>query len=588
LAIQMSEIGVDKSAALRILAHGLRGEPGTFRSELGLSEKASDRDVARMTVRLASAEVLAALDVPARHTKDPRPPRVARSSRTGDASLLGRLEIDATAELAALEDPRTLMLTLRGGSLHLRRATVDRLTKIFAEGRISSEHVVQIESELASLRDGSLEYELRRALAAFRGTESRRVMDEESGTFDRVVSELSGAIAAFWQGERATEPVTELSAEHRAMLLLRLRDAPDAVARHISAVIEGDDGVASAETRRGLLESLRHCADRRIVPSLIAVVEAGGPEVALPAARVLGRMEDARATSALRSAFHRTVVESHRAVMAGALGFAGDPLGAEFVRSVFRASVDQKARLAALEALEALGSPDDALRVAEAFETFSPRDLVHAVYVTGRIGDSRVLSLLDDLETAVTEPAVRVELEEARKAILARLELRGELPASYAVVEVDIEPEAIAQKPPIVRQFVGFRHYLVGMIFMALGLRDRAIGRFSAATEVLTWWAIPLISIGAIYAKQHDYGQALSAYRRALEREPGRVQANVITMRLLSRCFLRRAEQLTKEGRRDIAAGLVAEANRLDLRKAPAVIRFELARLERALKRGEP
>jgi tetratricopeptide (TPR) repeat protein len=281
------------------------------------------------------------------------------------------------------------------------------------------------------------------------------------------------------------------------------------------------------------------------------------------------------------------VIEAHRAVMAGALGFAGDPLGAEFVRSVFRTGVDEKARGAALEALESLGAPEDALRVAEAFGAFEPRDLAHSVYVVGRIGDGRVLSFLDDLESRNAEPAVRVEIEEARKAILARLELKGERPADYPIVEVDFEPDIIAEKPPIVRQFFGFRHYLVGMIFMALGLRTRAIGRFSASAEALTWWAIPLISIGAIYAKQDDYGQALTAYRRALEREPQRVQANAITMRLLARCYLRRAEQLAKDGHRDIAAGLVAEAHRLDLRKAPSVLRFELARLERALKRGD-
>src|SRR5690606_37769742 len=110
-----------------------------------------------------------------------------------------------------------------------------------------------------------------------------------------------------------------------------------------------------------------------------------------------------------------------------------------------------------------------------------PRDRVHAVYVIGRIGDSRVLPALHALESKRPDAALRVEIEEARKTILARLELRGELPEYYSVVPVNIEPEIIAHKPPIVRQFVGFRHYLVGMLFMALNLRDRAIGRFQAS-----------------------------------------------------------------------------------------------------------
>lgn len=582
----MNELRERHSPALRILARGLRGEPEALRVELGLAQRASDRDVARMTARLASAEVLAALEAPAHHLTDPRPPRVARSARTGDTSLLGRLEVDAEAELEALDDPRTLALTLRAGSTHLRRATIDRLARLASQGRVSSETAFQLEGELASLRDAALEHRLRKVIAGFRGTSSRRIVEEEDEVCARLVTELSRDVTAFWQGERETEPVTELSAEHRALLLLRLRDAPDAVARHVGAVVEGGDGVVSLEARRGLIESLRHADDRRLVPSLIAVVESAAPELALPAARVLGRMADPRATSALRSAFHRTIEESHRAVVAGALGFAGDPRGAEVVRAIFRTSADAKARGAALEALESLGNPDDALRVAEAFATFSPRDLPIAVYVVGRIGDSRALPLLAELERSAKDPSVRVEIEEARRTIHARLELRGELPASDEVVDVVVAPETIA-KGPIVRQFVGFRHYLMGMFFLALGLRERAIGRFHASAEVLGWWAIPLISIGAIYAKQGDYGQALVAYRRALEREPGRVQANAITMRLLSRCFLRRAEQLIKEGRREIALGLVSEAMRLDLRKAPSVIRFELARLERALKRGE-
>lgn len=587
----MSEASVEKGRALPIVARGLRGEAGAWRSALGLSERASDRDVARMAARLAAAEVFATLEGSGEHPRDPRPTRVARSAPTGDSSLLGQLESEASSELASIEEAHTLILTLRAGSFRLRRAAVARLARLLARGKISSDRATQIEAEIGGLRDATLEFELRRALSTIRGTMSRKIFEEEADVFGRVVSDLERAIEAFWQGERATEPLTELSAEHRAMVLLRLRDTPEAVARQVAAVVEGDDGGVPVEARRALLESLRHCADRRIVPSLVAVLESGAPELALPAARVLGRMDDGRATSALRSAFHRTVPEAHRAVMAGALGIAGDSRGAELVRGIFRASADKKARLAALEALESLGSADDALRVADSFSSFEGPDLAQAVHVTGRIGDSRVLPALAALEARIPEQALRAEIGEARAAVLARLELRGELPSEHTVVDAPVAgaemAEVMADKPPIVRQFVGFRHYLVGLVFMALKLRDRAIRRFKAAGEALGWWAIPHISIGAIYAKRGEYGQALVAYRRALEREPARVQANAITMRLLSRCFLRRAEQLIKEGRRDIAAGLVAEANKLDLRKAPGVIRFELMRLERALRRGD-
>src|SRR5690606_16101081 len=52
----MSEAVPEESSALRILARGLRGEAEGVRSLLGLPEKASDRDVSRVTARLASAE----------------------------------------------------------------------------------------------------------------------------------------------------------------------------------------------------------------------------------------------------------------------------------------------------------------------------------------------------------------------------------------------------------------------------------------------------------------------------------------------------------------------------------------------------
>ena len=48
-----------------------------------------------------------------------------------------------------------------------------------------------------------------------------------------------------------------------------------------------------------------------------------------------------------------------------------------------------------------------------------------------------------------------------------------------------------------------------------------------------------------------------------------------------------RAEQVEREGRDDVARGLVGEVLTLDLRRAPGTVRFELKRKHDVLRRGE-
>lgn len=70
-----------------------------------------------------------------------------------------------------------------------------------------------------------------------------------------------------------------------------------------------------------------------------------------------------------------------------------------------------------------------------------------------------------------------------------------------------------------------------------------------------------------------------------IQRSPARVESNPMIMRGLSRCFLRRAEELVADGKHEIARGLVDEALGLDLMRAPSMIRFELQRLAKSLER---
>jgi hypothetical protein len=55
-------------------------------------------------------------------------------------------------------------------------------------------------------------------------------------------------------------------------------------------------------------------------------------------------------------------------------------------------------------------------------------------------------------------------------------------------------------------------------------------------------------------------------------------------MRALARSFLRRSEQVERDGRFAIARGLLDEVMALDLRRAPSSLRFEIGRRYEALR----
>ena len=86
------------------------------------------------------------------------------------------------------------------------------------------------------------------------------------------------------------------------------------------------------------------------------------------------------------------------------------------------------------------------------------------------------------------------------------------------------------------------------------------------------------------HARNERPGQALSAFRRALESDKTWVERNVFAIRTLVRIFLRRSEEVEKSGRVDIARGLVEEALSLDLRRVPGELRFELSRRQEQMR----
>ena len=71
------------------------------------------------------------------------------------------------------------------------------------------------------------------------------------------------------------------------------------------------------------------------------------------------------------------------------------------------------------------------------------------------------------------------------------------------------------------------------------------------------------------FARGEQYALALPAFRRAIELDRPRIERNHILVRAMAKSFLHRAEQVEREGRDDIARGLVGEVLTLDLRRAP-------------------
>ena len=577
--------------ARAILDEGIRGDLDPIRRELGLSASADDLDIARLSIQIAAADGLARIEIRAGWDEDPRPRRRSRRRDEEDRSLLGKMENQANvgAHPEAFNDIEMALLALRAGSLSLRRLAAVKLSEHLASGALPREKIASIEASLSGLRDLALEYELRRALGMIRGTDSRRILDEEAPRFEALVRSLEESVEAFWRGDRDEEPLMALSVDERALLFLRLRDAPWAIVRHIAAIIEGDDGVVTLNDRRALLDSLRYSADKRLIPSLIALLEAGPPDVALPAARVLGRIRDPRGLSALRSAYHRTIVDAHRAVIAGALGFAGDPIGRDFVRALLFHGDDVRGRGAALEALEALGQADDAPALIEIFPALQVHERPLALYLLGRIGDARALNFLREVSEDGSSPRrLKLEAEESIRVILARLELKGERPRGSASSKKGRKDRRVREpgEQRTLRTSIHARFFhLIGLFFVLFFRRERAIAWFERAGSVDPSWLGPHARIGALHDARGEYAEALVAYRSAIQRSPARVEAHPMIMRGLTRSFLRRAEELLSEGKDEIARGLVEEALELDLRRAPSMIRFELQRLAKSLGR---
>jgi HEAT repeat protein len=573
------------------LREGIAGnEYADPREELGCSADADDREVARALVRAVAASDLEQIGTQSIHPEAARHPSVRPPTQVAaDPSFLGRLSASGTAGLSVerIDDIPTILAVLRAGSRRQRRAALTRLGEQLHDRRLlHTDAVRKAIQTIATLRDVELGHELAQIRAELPGAPGRQARHEHE-QWKRLAQSTEVAIRAFWDAQSNVEPIQGLPGDQRALLLMRISELPDVVVHHVSAIIEGNDRWVPLESRIGLISSLRYATDPRLVPALISVVEAERGELVARAARVLGGIDDARVHPALAERFERSFVNEERIALAAALGMLGDCRGLAEVRSSLEEDQPQLL-LQALEAMESLGSPEHSELVAKFLDHAEVAIATQAVRTAARIGDGRVLDELTQRHNVTSVPALRAAIEDALSAIAGRMELRGEEAATIDWSEVGNKPAprkgARDSLPSVV---LGWRDYFMARVWLLLGRMTWANARFESAAARRKGWAIPLIGIGMAFARREQYALALPAFRRAIEVDRPRIERNPILVRAMAKSFLHRAEQVEREGRDDVARGLVGEVLTLDLRRAPGTVRFELKRKHDVLRREE-
>lgn len=581
----------DLEALELCLSDGLVGsEHADARAALRMDGDSTDAEVARAMVEILSAREIELIGTLSVHPDAARHPSVRPPTEVQmDASFLGRLSAAGTGDLSLeqIEDVPTLVAVLRAGSRGQRRAALARIRERIGDRRLLHTEETRLAIEtIRELRDVEIGYELAVAREELPGGFGREARGERE-QWKRLAQRIEDDIRAFWDGQSNAEPIHVLPGDQRALLLLRVRELPDVVVNHISAVIEGSDGVVPRESRVGLIASLRYATDRRLVPSLVSIVEAERGELVAQAARALGGMDDARAYPALAERFERSFAFDERLALAGALGMHGDCRGLPEVRSSLEEDRPQLL-LQALEAMESLGTSEHTDLVARFIEHADVVVATQAVRTTGRIGDGRALDELTQRYNESSVPALRAAIEDALSAIAARMELRGEKAVTIDWSEVGNKPALRkGSRDRLATIVLGWRDYTMGRFWLLFGRGTWAVARFESAAARRRGWVVPLIGIGMAFAQQEQYALALPAFRRALEIDRPRIERNPILVRAMAKSFLHRAEEVEREGRGDVARGLVGEVLTLDLRRAPGTVRFELKRKHDVLRREE-
>lgn len=574
---------------LRRLREGAAGDDGELRQAIGLTPEAPDGEMARALVRTLSAALLAGVHVSPERDHDERTTNVPAVMTQPDASFLGRLAAhgkDAKQpQVGQLEDVHTLLAVLRAGTLAQRRAAALRLGARLSEG-VSTEEVRAAAATLLAIRDVEIAFEVSHAREALPGAHGRQAR-QETEEFGKLLEPLARSIEDFWAGLIVTEPIAALPPDQRAQLMVRLRDAPDVVLHHIGSVLDASDGVATKQARQALLGSLRYSGDPRLVPSLVGLIASRNTELVAEAARALAHVDDPRVHPVLAAAYERSVVDQERALLAGALSIAGDVRGRDYVRKLLT-SDDERVLLAAASAMETLATSEDLPPLVALLDRSDPVLIGHVVRAIGRVGDVRGLAALEELRRSVPMSGLWGDVEDAEAAIRALVELRGEEPpehtAAFQIATAQRSGMEERKRDPASVRLRSWIDFVVGHLWLALGGIKRAVARFERAAARRPGWAAPLAAIALHHARQQRTAQALAAFRRALEADRRWVERQVFVVGTLARIFLRRAEEVERGGRVDIARGLIEEVLALDLRRVASELRFELSRRQEQLR----
>lgn len=548
---------------------GAAADGGAGSSALGLGVAADDTAFALSLARRV-AEAPLALVVP-----PPLPDASGAEETSAARSVLGRV--------GDLADARTLELVVRGGPLRSRRAALVRLATLLDEERFEPETVAHLDALFSALRDLDLAGALGAARRKLPGAAGREARAED----DAVVSlaeRLTSAIRAFWEGEAFEEPFAALEPEARALLCTRLPRAPDLVVAHLGALLDGSAPGLEPPARLEILRMLRHAADPRLVPTLGALLCSRRSETVLASARALSRIEDPRVRPLLEGALSGAAAPHERAVLAGALGRAGDVGGAVWARRLLSAT-DAAARRAALEAMTVLATSADVDALAAIALDADVATARLCVAALGRTGDVRALAVLRRLR-ARGAPSLEADLDDAESVLAAQIELRGEaVPARAPDSSLTTQGRAALRGAPLGlgSRVLGALDWALGGLWSWLGARARAMAHFRRAAARIPGWAAPLVALAEALFTSGDSASALAAIRRAIDADRSWVEAHARAVGLVSRVFLRRAEETARGGLRDVARGLLEEVLSLDLRRAPAALRFELERRLSAL-----
>lgn len=546
------------------LQKGAQGDDAELRSHLSIEGPLDDAALGRALVReLATGELVLRHEWP--------PP--------GDAA--------APPAAAPHTDVRSVVALARSGTLAERRRAVLRLAAALTASELPEGEVEVIDEALSRARDLDVGHELLVARRALPGAASAEVRAEDAAA-RAVLGRLNEAILSHWDGQTKDEPIGALLPEELALVALRLREAPAAVASHVAALIEGADAALDLEGRRAVIDAFRHAGDPRLVPALTAVLSAEPQRLGRAAARALARIEDPRVKPALSRAYKKSAQPEDRAAIAGALGLVGEPTGRAWVRALLSTS-DVLTLKIALDAMATLGLPEDVDRIAPLLSHASPDVVVRAIRALGRTGDGRALERLRRRAKDGLDGALALELDEAELQITARLELRGEAPPPFEArgpkSSLATGPRAAlaeaAPRPGAGARLRAFFDWVVARVWLALGFRESGLRRLELAAARRPDWAAPLVTLGESYPS-HESAHALSALRRAVERDRAWVERHAA--RLVARVFLRRADESAKSGRSEVARGLLEEVLALDLRRVPSSLRFEIERRLGALR----